>query len=258
MSCWWALAQCQLLGGTALAALDRDRADVAAGELSAVAGVPATTAGTARSRRRRSVGRRGRPPLHAGAVGDVRRRSTAAAAGSSRSCRAPRSRAGPGRARAARSGRRVPPAVASVRGTGAAVVAWRRGRTGPPRVCRWRSAPRRAPGAGTERSGPRSRGSGLCAPGRRSARSGLPSLVRPPRRATRRPREHAVIVIRRAQRRHAPPPLVLSRRTIGVVEPHHSQLGSATRRTPPATSSRMNAWVTAWLRVVPQVRNCGS
>jgi hypothetical protein len=41
-----ALAQCQLLGGTALAALDRDRADVAAGELSAVPGVPATTAGS--------------------------------------------------------------------------------------------------------------------------------------------------------------------------------------------------------------------
>ncbi len=41
-----AMAQSQLLGGDALVALDRQRADVAATELSAVAGIPATTAGS--------------------------------------------------------------------------------------------------------------------------------------------------------------------------------------------------------------------
>lgn len=40
-----ALAPSQLLGGDALAALDRQRADVATTELSAVPGIPATTAG---------------------------------------------------------------------------------------------------------------------------------------------------------------------------------------------------------------------
>lgn len=40
-----ALAQCQLLGGDVLVALDRQRADPALGLLSAVPGVPATTAG---------------------------------------------------------------------------------------------------------------------------------------------------------------------------------------------------------------------
>lgn len=40
------LAQSQLLGGNALVALDRQRADVAAAELSAVPAVPATTAGS--------------------------------------------------------------------------------------------------------------------------------------------------------------------------------------------------------------------
>ena len=39
-----ALAQCQLLGGHGLVALDRQRADLAAGQLSAIPGVPATTA----------------------------------------------------------------------------------------------------------------------------------------------------------------------------------------------------------------------
>lgn len=38
------MAQSQLLGGEALVALDRQRADVAAAALSAVPGVPATTA----------------------------------------------------------------------------------------------------------------------------------------------------------------------------------------------------------------------
>ena len=40
------LAQSQLLGGDALVALDRQRQDVAAVELSAVPGIPATTAGS--------------------------------------------------------------------------------------------------------------------------------------------------------------------------------------------------------------------
>src|SRR3954452_21092683 len=40
------LAQSQLLGGDALVALDRQRADVASRELSAVPAIPATTAGS--------------------------------------------------------------------------------------------------------------------------------------------------------------------------------------------------------------------
>ena len=80
------LAQCQLLGGNALVALDRQRADVAAGTLSAVPPVPATTAA--------SVARRFGPAQRAGIESGVaallarvfallpaRRRAALAAAG---------------------------------------------------------------------------------------------------------------------------------------------------------------------------------
>lgn len=50
-----------------------------------------------------------------------------------------------------------------------------------------------------------------------------------------------LVVIRDAHRPQAPPPLVRRRTAIGLVEPHHSQRGSATPRTPTANSARVNS-----------------
>jgi len=65
------------------------------------------------------------------------------------------------------------------------------------------------------------------------------------------------VVSRDAHRPQAPPPLVRSRTTIGLVEPHQWQRGSAAPRTPTANSARANSWVTSWLRLLPPVRYSG-
>ena len=63
-----------------------------------------------------------------------------------------------------------------------------------------------------------------------------------------------LVDIRDVHRPHAPPPLVRSRTTIGLVEPHHSHRGSATPRTPTANSARANSGETFLPRLLPPVR----